>query len=366
MRYARPYTLIRRGEVWYYLLHGEKTRHSTGQASKRKAGEYVDKMLGAPTGGRTTLDAFATGFFLPGSDYLARQEGKARRMSPSTAHGRQAQLEQWILPALGRLPLAEITPVAIERWLAGIHRSNQTRNHILITLRLVLRDARRSGLITHNPADDVESMGLVFRHRDALAIEELALLFPPDRANLVRVWGSGRQAVAYTLMATTGMRVGEVVALRWEHIRWDIPAVLIVQAVKREGVIGPPKNGRPRSALIPSRTVELLRWWKGEAAYDDYVVHGLHGGPGNPGALAKAWKIATVRAGIVPGGRFLGAHALRHTFETRYRGLIPDEVLRYMLGHQSPAMSERYDQATPAERAMRIVSSKGALESLWQ
>ena len=230
---------------------------------------------------------------------------------------------------------------------------------------MILRDARRSGLLLHNPADDVEPFGRVFRHRDALSLEELALLFPPEREELVRIWGSGRQAVAYLLMATTGMRLGEVCGLRWEHIRFDIPAVLIVQAVKRDGSIGPPKNGKPRSALLPERTVELLTWWRRATRYPDFVVHGLHGGHGSTSALAHAWGVAAGRAGISVSGRFLGAHALRHTYETRLRGLIPDDALRYMLGHQSIAMTERYDQATPEERVLRIIGQRSALDGLW-
>lgn len=365
MRYARPYTLLRRGEVWYYLLRGERTRHSTGETSKKKAGEYVDRIIGAPRGARLTLSEFADGFYREGSDFLTRQRSKGRSMGPHAAADRQAHLDRWILPSLGKTALSELTPVTIERWLSGIQRSNQTRNHILISLRMILRDARRSGLIVHNPADDVEAFGKVYRHRDALSLEELALLFPPAREDLVRIWGSARQAVAYLLMATTGMRIGEVCALRWEHVRFDIPAVLIVRAIKRDGSIGPPKNGKPRSALLPARTVELLKWWKGATPYPEYVVQGLHGGHGNPAALAHAWGTAVVRAGIAVGGRFLGAHALRHTYETRLRGLMPDDSLRYMLGHQSIAMSERYDQATPEERVLRIVGQKAVLDGLW-
>lgn len=365
MRFSRPYTLFRRGQVWYYLLRGEKTRHTTGETSKKKAAEYVDRIAGNPRGARLTLSEFADGFFREGSDFLTRQRGKGRSMASHSASDRQAHLERWILPSFGQTALSDIMPVAIERWLAKIERSNQTRNHILISLRMILRDARRSGLLIHNPADDVEPFGRTSRRRDALSLEELALLFPPAREDLVRIWGSARQAVAYFLMATTGMRIGEVCALRWEHVRFDIPAVLIVQAIKRDGSIGAPKNGKPRSALLPARAVELLTWWKGTTPYPEFVVHGLHGGHSNPAALAHAWAVAAGRAGISVAGRFLGAHALRHTYQTRLRGLVPDDALRYMLGHQSVAMTERYDQGTPEERVLRIVGQRAALDDLW-
>jgi integrase len=373
MRYAKPYRLIKRttkknGTVWYYLLRGERTKHTTGERRKDRAVAYVERILGAPSGHRTSLEDFAKGFFLPGSDFMQRQRGKGRRFGDHHARQRQGHLENWIIPDLGRWLLADLTPVVIERWLAGIPRANQTRNHLLNTLRIVLRDARRSGLVQHNAAEEVEPMGRTYRHRDALTLAELQALFPRSRDELVAVWGAAHWAVAYLLMATTGMRVGEVCALLWEHVRWQIPAVLIVQAVKADGTIGAPKSGRPRAALLPARAVDALTWWRAETSWPEdgqYVIPDRHGDHARPRVAEAAWRPAAERAKIEVGDRYLGAHALRHTYETRLRGLLPEEILRYMLGHQSADMSERYDQASPEERVLRIVGQRSVLDGAW-
>lgn len=364
MRYSRPYRLIRQkrknGVIWYYLLRGERTKHTTGETTKKRAAEYVDKLLGAPDGARTALGDLAGGFFAWDGDWATRQRQNGRRLSEHQAGSRQAHVENWILPALGRYLLADLTPVAIERWLGRIDRANGTRNDILNTLRIVLRDAKRQGLLAHNPCADVEPLGRVYRHRDALSLEELRVLFPRTRDELVGVWGSGRTAVAYLLMATTGMRIGEVCALLWQHVRADIPAVMIIQAVKRGGGIGPPKGGKPRAALLSPRALEALAWWQAETPYPaaaDYVVPSKRGGYGHPKSVGVYWSAAATRAGIQTAGRFLGAHALRHTYETIRRGTIPEAELQYMVGHRSDAMADRYDHRTPEERALQIVKA---------
>jgi len=372
MRHSQRYTLSKRRTkagrvVWYYRLRGEKTRHSTGLSNKGRAAEHVERILGAPAGARLSLRDFAADFFRPDSDYMRRQRGLERHCGSKTATHRQQYLDNWILPRLGDHPLGELTPVLIERWIARVPRAAQTRNHMLKALRLVLRDARRQGLITHNPMEDVELVGGAPRRRDALALEELHLLFPEDREKLVYVWKQERFAVAYTLLACTGMRVGEVCALLWRHISFEIPAVMIVQAVKADHTVGPPKNGRPRSALLPTRAVETLRWWRAKTAEpedDSYVIAGDHGHLA-PMTIVKAWAGAAKRAGIVTADRFLGAHALRHTYETRLRGRVPDDALRYMLGHQSVSMSEHYDQATPEERVLRIIGQRATVDEVW-
>jgi integrase len=372
VKYAKPFRLIKRrtkggGAVWYYLLRGEHTKHTTGERRKDRAAEYVGRLLGAPSGARLTLEEYSRGFFLPGADFILRQRGKDRRFGDAHARKRQGHLTKWIIPALGKHQLAEITPVLIERWISGVPRSAQTKTHLLSALRIILRDAKRAGLVEHNAADDVEPPGKVYRHRDALTLDELRLLFPAARDELVKVWGAPQWGVAFLLMATTGMRVGEVCALLWQHVRWEIPAVIIIQSVKTGGEIGPPKSGRPRAALLPARAVDALTWWRAETPWPDgYVVPNPHGSHASTRRAQELWHPAALRAGIRTEGRYLGAHALRHTWETRMRGLLPEEAMRYMLGHGSAAMSERYDQATPEERVLRIVGQRGAIDRLWQ
>jgi len=198
--------------------------------------------------------------------------------------------------------MESLNPVDVENWLAGLELANQTKNHILYTMAMVVREAHREKVIRFDSLTGIEPMGRDYRHRDAQSLEEIDLLFPQDTEKLVAVWGQARWSLAYLLMLSTGMRVGEVCALLWGHVRWEIPAALILQAVKADGSVGKPKNGHERSALLPQRAVELLTWWRGQTPCcleADYVIPWVRKrqtGPTDSKALQRAWTPAAAAA----------------------------------------------------------------------
>ena len=61
----------------------------------------------------------------------------------------------------------------IECWLIGLNLSNQTKNHILYSFRIVLKDAELAGKIPANPLEKIEPMGKDAQRRDVFSIEEL-------------------------------------------------------------------------------------------------------------------------------------------------------------------------------------------------
>lgn len=124
----------------------------------------------------------------------------------------------------------------IENWLAGLPLSNQTKNHILYTFRIVLRDAEIAGYIPFNVLEKIERFGDDAKKRDVFTLEELKSMFPDDYQKLIEIWGSLKHAVCYMILATTGIRTGEVRALYWRHNIAE-GALLIEQAVKADDTI---------------------------------------------------------------------------------------------------------------------------------
>lgn len=394
----KPFGLWRRASgIYYYRLPGG-TYRSTGESDERRALARVAAI--AVQGGADVCNAVRTGaeisapavhiltpraaaagltireysstFFVWGEcDWIRRQLAKHRPIGSPTAAMRRGHLVNHIYPRWGDVPMEELNPVDVETWLADLPLADGTKNHILYSLVIVVREAHREKRIRFNPLADVEPMGRTYRHRDALTNDELAQLFPEDLGDLVQIWGEARWAVGYLLMASTGIRVGEACAGQWRHVRWEIPAFLVLQAVKADHTVGAPKSGRPRGTLLPRRTVEVLTWWRGKTTApreDDYLlpfVRKRQLGPVDPKALERAWAPAAARAGIPVAGRFLGAHALRHTYQTRLRGQVDDAALQYMLGHRGVAMSDRYDQGSPEERILRIAGAQSVLDGAW-
>lgn len=85
--------------------------------------------------------------------------------------------------------------VEIENWLISLKSnneskaqlSNQTKNHMLYTFRIILREAKREGLIPFNCLEHVESLAIFPKVR-GLSRKELTDLFPDEFEALLRIW----------------------------------------------------------------------------------------------------------------------------------------------------------------------------------
>ena len=132
----------------------------------------------------------------------------------------------------------------IEKWLIGLTRengktlANQTKDHILYTLRIILTEAQSERLIPRNPLAEGQPPAKNHRTRDALTMDELLKLFPKDRTKLLEVWKTAEYATLFLTMASTGIRSGEARALAWRHV---LPGgwLFVERAVKMGGKIGP-------------------------------------------------------------------------------------------------------------------------------
>ena len=105
----------------------------------------------------------------------------------------------------------------------------------------------------------------------------------------------------------TGLRLGELSALRWEDVDLVAGRVTVNQRLYR-GKFGMPKSGRPREVPLSEDARAALkrhRHLRGPLVFCD-----MDGRPLTPGVLRHALKRIARRAGL----RHLGWHVLRHTF----------------------------------------------------
>jgi integrase len=381
--------LWERNGTWYYRSPEKKTFHSTGikveprrkNRNRDQALVWALKKLGKGEEQQVpTLEEYTIDFFVWGRcSWIRRQHAKGRSFSQGVAKNRRAYLKNHLIPAFGDIRLDQFNPVEIEDWLIHLELSNQTKNHILDTLNIILREAKREKVIATHPLADVERMANTFRKRDPLTLEECLLLFPRKKSELMQVWKQERGqpsttakwATLFYLMLTSGVRVGEVAALRWKHIIWETPAILLVeQAVKSDGEIGPPKSGDVRAVFLPKRTKDMLAWWREQSPFtkaDDFVFFGE--GPDkhlNRKTISKKFPPALKAAGIGAGDRYITAHSLRHTYNSQMRKVLPEGLLQYMMGHKSRSMTERYTNLLPADRLRQYLPAPPDLDSTWR
>jgi integrase len=170
-----------------------------------------------------------------------------------------------------------------------------------------------------------------------------------------------RLAALWSLAASTGMRRGEVLGLRWVDVDLERARVAVRQTLVvagREVVVSEPKTSRGRRSIaLDPRTVAQLRAWRAAQAAErlqwgsSWVNSGLvftreNGSPLHPEWLSDAFAWRIKQAGL-PVVRF---HDLRHTHASL--GLaagVPIKVMSERLGHSTSSFTaDAYQHVTPA------------------
>jgi len=211
-----------RGPVWYakYRLPDgrqvqkklgpawtDRGRPATGYFTKRLAEHWLRDVLDQARRG-TLPGMVRTGatFADAATEYLRYVEHDRGR-KPSTVRGYRSAIEAHLLPAFGSMAIEDVTLEAIERWLVGFEGSPRTRNKLLIELHGILARAKKVYGLQGNAAAEVEK----FPQKRSGEIE----VFSPEEVwSLVRAAESEQDAALFLTASFTGLRMGELLALR--------------------------------------------------------------------------------------------------------------------------------------------------------
>lgn len=239
--------------------------------------------------------------------------------------------------------------------------SPKSRRLALGILHSVFDFAIREGWGVNNPVKETEQPKVAGIDPDIrfLAVEEVeALLRAVPADDLGHV-----EQVLYLTAAMTGMRQGELLALRWMDVDWAAGRIRVRRTFVR-GEFGTPKSKRSsRSVPLATRVARELELLHRSGTYqtdrDLVFAHPHTGKPIDRSRLLKRFK-AAVRAAEVRDVRF---HDLRHTFGTRMAAQgVPMRTLQEMLGHRDFKTTLIYADYAPSEREVEWVESAFAPE----
>lgn len=217
--------------------------------------------------------------------------------------------------------------------------ADATIRQIYTVLRGGLDGAVRDGLLAKNPAAAVKRPGVArkeARHVEAIDVTKLLLCAEGLRYRNVLV-----------LIAGTGMRRGEAIALRWSDVDLDTGRASIRTTLGRvDGhlLITEPKTHRSRRMVpLSAPLVAMLRAHRVEqdaerqAAREHWSEHGLvfateSGKPVDPRNVLRTVKIAAQKAGIAD----VGVHTLGHSAAVAWlEGKVHTRAVADLLGHSS-------------------------------
>ena len=364
------FQLWKRGKYFYFRLQGEKTFHSTGQTSKMRAIDKIYVLLRDGAKNEIKLVDYAKDFFIwEKCSWIKRQHAKGRPFSKPVADHRRAHLIRYLFPGFGNRYIQDIKGTDIEKWLIDLPLANQTKNHILYTTNIILKEAKRERLIAINPLDDVEPMARDFKERSVFKLSELDILFPVDKKNLLNIWSTPEWSTLFLLLATTGIRSGEVRALQWRHVIWNPGGILILCTIKEDGTIGEPKSKEKRGIIVPYKVMEVLKWWYSITPYNNHEDLLFFGEKRDKSFVRKSLnnrlKAALEKVGIETKDRNLVVHSFRHTYNTLMRNVLPENLLREFTGHRSIKMTDQYDHPSLESRLETLEKSRDLIESIW-
>jgi integrase len=352
-----------RGPVWYAkyrLPDGRQVQKKLGPAwtgRGRPAAGYFTKRL-AEDWLRGVLDEARRGI-LPGmvrtgatfadaaAEFLRYTEHD-RGCKPSTLRDYRSNLDAHLRPAFGSAALESITPAAIDAWrgsLTGL--SSRTKNKLLVVMGGVMRRAQHVWGLPSNPVASVE------KHRQR-ASGDIEVFSPEEVMALVRAAGSERDSAIFLTAAFTGLRRGELLALRWRDVDFAASAIR-VRASYAAAELTTPKSGKVRSVPMAPDVAEVLARigqrldWIGD---DDLVFAGDAGGYLDGSALRRRYAAAAKRAGL----RALRFHDLRHTFGTRMIAKADIRRVQEWMGHADIQTTMRYLHYVPRDDDAQLVA----------
>jgi integrase len=249
-----------------------------------------------------------------------------------------------------RVKLEDVTPEMVEGFrdaLVAEDLSDRTVNKYLTVLHGLFVWAQRRYKLPANPVANVERRPRAKRGNiDVFSREEVLAL--------VRVAGSEQDGAIFLTAAFTGLRLGELLALRWRDVDFTNSAIHVRQSFTN-GRVDTPKSGQERTVPMADEVAKALaKLGKRDRNTEDgdLVFCGVQGGHLAGHRLRDRYKAALEEAGL----RELRFHDLRHTFGSHaIRTADSREVMEWM-GHQDLATTQRYLQFKPRRDAARRIS----------
>lgn len=270
----------------------------------------------------------------------------------------RTQVNRHILPALGGLYLSQFTPALAYEFTENLRAAGLSGNTIKGVFRLLsaaMRFALDEGIIKKNPCRKLKI-------RQGEQAEQRVL--SRSEQEKVRLAADERGDLPVLLSLYTGMRLGEVSALKWTDVDWEKKTITVRRTAQRVAqgrneqgrrtllVIGSPKSRRSHRVLpVPDFLLVKLKNLFSSGANSEFIF-GASAHAAEPRMLQRRFSRLMKAIGLT-GVHF---HTLRHSFATRLLELGVDiQTVSALLGHSSARTTlDFYGHSLPERRRQAI------------
>jgi integrase len=325
-----------------------QTRYVTVRGKRRDAEQELARLLNEAHKGTLIEPCKVTV-----AEYIRAWLDGAHGLSPKTAERYRQLAEQQIIPHLGAIALQKLRPAQIQDWHGTIERaggkegrplSARTVGHAHRVLHRALKRAVDNETLPRNVAGVIQP--------PKVQAEEVEILTPEQISDVLdKLEGHGLYPIVALALAT-GMRRGELLALRWDDLDLDGATVSIERSLEetKAGLrfkTPKTKHGR-RTISLPPSSVDALRAHRrqqlelrialgqGRPEPTALVFSTIEGDPLSPDKLSRDWRRLTA-ARKLPQVPF---HALRHTHASALIASRLDVLtISRRLGHASAVVT---------------------------
>lgn len=288
------------------------------------------------------------------------------RIRPHVAVKRRYNLDRWILPILGGIPIQEVKRVDISRWMewmSGQRKENgelysqDTCFNAWHCLKQLFNDAAYladlktnpcAGMRLHTPMKEPKG-------KASLTREEL------DRFLAETVHERPDQALLLWLLATTGLRFSEASALTWADIDLERQTIEVRKA-QVDNVLGLTKTKRARTVplhpVIKGRLEGYKAWQLSQSRPNplNLLFPNREGRYKEVSSMTKPMQACARRAGL---DKRVSTHVFRHTINNLLRKEAGSIVAMAMLGHTTDKMHVRYSHVDQTELSQSQLNALG-------
>lgn len=304
------------------------------KGNKREAEALLTKLLASVDTGtdllpsKLTVEQFA-------QEWLTNLKDKVK---PRTHHRYSELLRLHVVPHIGSVELKKLRPLHIERLIIkcrGKGLSERTLLHIFRVLHTALVQAVKWELVERNVAQAVQP--------PRPEKNEMEAVTPDDVDRILDATGGTEIEVPVTIAIGTGMRLGEILGLRWSDIDFETESLRVRQTVNADRTFGTPKSYRSRRSIpLPKFLLKALKTQRarqselrlvaGSAWQDqDLVVTRPDGSPMDPRRVSRLFTALAKENGFD-----FTFHGLRHAYASLMLASGVDlKVTSDLLGHST-------------------------------
>jgi len=242
--------------VDYYDNNGKRYRKS-GFKTKNEAEKYITK----------ALNDINTGVYIKENKQITFEEASKLYVElyvsiyckTSTKEGYEGYLKNHLIPYFGKQRLVEVTNSQIQSFIKNKldeKLSNQTINHMITLMSCIFNKMIDDEIILKNPVNKVKKLKLTKKEMKIFTLKEIYKVL-----EVAKQYYSDFYPALFTAIFT-GMRQGELIALKWSNINW-IKQQIYIKENYRNGLLDTPKTETSiRYIDMSNELIKVLKLWK--------------------------------------------------------------------------------------------------------